>query len=87
MPHFLEPTMLSLEAFSALITLTALEIVLGIDNIVFIAIMTSRLTTPVHDAGPSANPLRPHSAGRRRLLVHRGPDRGDRYYLLAGFGH
>jgi len=41
------PTMLQLltdpEAWIALVTLTALEIVLGIDNIVFIAVLTDRL--------------------------------------------
>ena len=35
--------LLTFEALAALLTLTALEIVLGIDNIVFIAISTSRL--------------------------------------------
>ena len=33
----------SLDSALALLTLTALEIVLGIDNIVFIAILTERL--------------------------------------------
>ncbi len=46
MSSFFDPTLLSLEALSALVTLTALEIVLGIDNIVFIAIMTGRLPVP-----------------------------------------
>ena len=32
----------SVEAFTALITLTAMEIVLGIDNIVFISIVVAR---------------------------------------------
>ena len=35
--------LLSLESLVALLTLTAMEIVLGIDNIVFLAILTSRL--------------------------------------------
>lgn len=35
--------MISLESISALLTLTAMEIVLGIDNIVFIAILVARL--------------------------------------------
>ncbi|MFH1032977.1 MAG: TerC family protein [Pseudomonadota bacterium] len=43
MQSLFDPSLLSLEALSALVTLTALEIVLGIDNIVFIAIMTGRL--------------------------------------------
>lgn len=46
MSSFFDPSLLSLEALSALVTLTALEIVLGIDNIVFIAIMTGRLPVP-----------------------------------------
>lgn len=37
------PELLNLESLIALITLTSLEIVLGIDNIVFIAIVTGRL--------------------------------------------
>ena len=37
------------DAWVALLTLTALEIVLGIDNIVFIAILASRL--PVEQQG------------------------------------
>lgn len=36
-------TIFSLENITALITLTAMELVLGIDNIVFIAVVTSRL--------------------------------------------
>ena len=35
----------SAEAWAALVTLTALEIVLGIDNIVFISVIVSRLPT------------------------------------------
>ena len=37
------PALLSLDSALALLTLTALEVVLGIDNIVFIAILTGRL--------------------------------------------
>jgi predicted tellurium resistance membrane protein TerC len=37
------PALLSLDSVVALLTLTSLEIVLGIDNIVFIAILTGRL--------------------------------------------
>jgi predicted tellurium resistance membrane protein TerC len=43
MLSLLDPSLLGLEALTALVTLTALEIILGIDNIVFIAIMTGRL--------------------------------------------
>ena len=39
------PALLSLDSAVALLTLTSLEIVLGIDNIVFIAILTGRLPT------------------------------------------
>ena len=38
-------TLLSLDSLIALVTLTALEIVLGIDNIIFIAVLTGRLPT------------------------------------------
>lgn len=48
------PDLVSLESLIALAALTALEIVLGIDNVVFIAILTSRL--------PKAS-----QAGARRL--------------------
>ena len=41
------PDLFSLESLAALATLTALEIVLGIDNIVFIAIVTGRLPQAV----------------------------------------
>lgn len=43
MAELFPPDLISLNALIALITLTALEIVLGIDNIVFIAILTGRL--------------------------------------------
>ena len=39
------PHILSADALTALVTLTAMEIVLGIDNIVFIAIIVGRLPT------------------------------------------
>ena len=51
MPLFAAPDVFSLESLAALVTLTALEIVLGIDNIVFIAIMTSRLPADRRAAG------------------------------------
>ena len=35
--------LLTTESFVALLTLTVMEIILGIDNIVFIAIVTARL--------------------------------------------
>jgi predicted tellurium resistance membrane protein TerC len=41
--------LLTVEALMALLTLTALEIVLGIDNIVFIAILTGRLKPEEQD--------------------------------------
>lgn len=37
------PALLSLDSALALLTLTALEVVLGIDNVIFIAILTGRL--------------------------------------------
>jgi len=43
MPHFDFATLFSAENAAALVTLTLLEIVLGIDNIVFLSIVTGRL--------------------------------------------
>ncbi|MFZ5585997.1 MAG: TerC family protein [Thermodesulfobacteriota bacterium] len=43
MAELFPPDLFSLQALIALVTLTALEIVLGIDNIVFIAILAGRL--------------------------------------------
>ena len=34
------------EAWAALLTLTALEIVLGIDNVIFISVLVSRIPEP-----------------------------------------
>ena len=54
------------QVWMALVTLTALEIVLGIDNIIFISIQASKL--PVHQqekarlARPRAGDVYPHSA-------------------------
>ena len=39
----LDGSLLSFDSLTALLALTAMEIVLGIDNIVFIAIITGRL--------------------------------------------
>ncbi|MHC4597888.1 MAG: TerC family protein [Planctomycetota bacterium] len=41
------PELISIDSLVALLTLTALEIVLGVDNIVFIAILTGRLDPAV----------------------------------------
>lgn len=43
MAELFPPDLFTLQALIALVTLTAMEIVLGIDNIVFIAILTGRL--------------------------------------------
>ena len=43
------PTLLSLDSALALLTLTALEVVLGIDNVIFIAILTGRLPEAKQD--------------------------------------
>ena len=51
-------------AWIALATLTALEIVLGIDNIIFISILVSRLPADVRDKArrpPTRRPARPRS--------------------------
>ena len=39
------------EAWLSLVTLTGLEIVLGIDNIIFIAILVGKLSPEQHDKG------------------------------------
>lgn len=44
-------SLLSVESLVALLTLTALEIVLGIDNIIFIAILVGRLPAHQRDKG------------------------------------
>ena len=44
-------SLFTLEALVALLTLTALEIVLGIDNIIFIAILVGRLPEHQRDKG------------------------------------
>lgn len=53
--HFKETTMFdwltSPEAWVALFTLTALEIVLGIDNIIFISILVGRLPEKQRQSG------------------------------------
>ena len=56
------------------VTLTALEIVLGIDNIIFISILAGKL--PVNRAGPGADARAGHG--------HAHP---DRLALLAELGH
>jgi predicted tellurium resistance membrane protein TerC len=58
--------LLTFEALAALLTLTALEIVLGIDNIVFIAITTSRLEPRVQ---PRARRLGLLGAMATRILL------------------
>ena len=57
------PPLLSLDSGLALCTLTALEIVLGIDNVVFIAILTGRL--------PEAQQGRARVAGLGLAMVMR----------------
>ena len=45
------------EAWAALVTLTLLEIVLGIDNIIFISILTGKLPPDVNPDGMVATAL------------------------------
>ncbi|OAI55284.1 hypothetical protein AYO47_09620 [Planctomyces sp. SCGC AG-212-M04] len=56
-----------MDALLALLTLTAMEIVLGIDNIVFIAILASRL--PVHQQSRARNLGLLAAMGTRILLL------------------
>ena len=66
MAELFSPDLFTLQALIALVTLTALEIVLGIDNIVFIAILTGRL--PV-DRQPAARRLGLGLAMIMRILL------------------
>ena len=66
------------EAWAALLTLTALEIVLGIDNVIFLSVIVSRIPPR---AGEACAPDRsgagadlPHSAAEHSGLADR-PDR------------
>ena len=56
-------SLFTVEALVALITLTAMEIVLGIDNVVFISILASRL--------PASEQARARSLGLALALVTR----------------
>ncbi len=53
------------EAWIALATLTALEIVLGIDNIIFISILSGRLAQGAATTGPKPRPGRRDADARR----------------------
>ena len=66
------------EAWIALITLTALEIVLGIDNIVFISIMAGKLPPEQRERAQRDRPRRGDGHAHRAALLdldHRRPDR------------
>ena len=54
------------EVWLALITLTALEIVLGIDNIIFISILVGRLPPEQQTLGRRLGPIRPPPAASWR---------------------
>ena len=61
------------EAWIALATLTALEIVLGIDNIIFISILVARLPDEQRDrARRLVQPLRRRAWTDGSLLAHAG---------------
>ena len=59
-------------AWAALVTLTALEIVLGIDNVVFISVLVSRCSPETGEAGAADRPVAgadlPHRAAVRADL-------------------
>jgi len=64
-------------AWAALVTLIAMEVVLGIDNLIFISILTNKLPVEQRERGPSHRyRLRfgasPHLAGHNR--DHRSAD-------------
>ena len=48
------------EGWAAMVTLIAMEVVLGIDNLIFISILTNKLPRRASGAGPAG------SASRRR---------------------
>jgi len=50
-------------AWAALVTLTVLEIVLGIDNLVFISVLTARLDAPRRNAPARSGFRSPSSFG------------------------
>ena len=66
MHHLLDP-----EIWAALLTLTALEIVLGIDNLVFIAITANRLPPERRDSARkfSMPPVSPMAKAARGLMA------------------
>ena len=55
------------EAWVALATLTALEIVLGIDNIIFISILVGRLPAACNMKGPRVPSIFHRQIGKRHL--------------------
>ena len=67
-------SLLTADALVALVSLSAMEIVLGIDNVVFIAILTARLAEardgPWPDGGHDDGARHAHRAALRDLLDH-----------------
>ena len=61
-------------AWIALATLTALEIVLGIDNIIFISILVGRLPERGTDSGRATHGSRVHASVVLRFSSNRAGD-------------
>ena len=57
-----------MEAIAALLALTLMEIVLGIDNVIFITILTDRLPEDQHTAGTATGSF-PGNALQNRAAV------------------
>ena len=77
------------ETWIALLTLTALEIVLGIDNIVFISILSARLPADWQPKAPvvGAGTRNDHASSSCIALVDYGPNQlafRDRQFDVSG---
>ena len=61
---------LTAEALTALLTLTAMEIVLGIDNIVFISIVVARAPAESRTCQRGIHHSRTHTSEMRCAILH-----------------
>ena len=71
------------EIWIALLTLTTLEVVLGIDNIVFISILSSKLPAASTGAGTSGRPRAGHAHPDSLVAEHLVGDRAHRAVVLG----
>ena len=73
------------ELFIALVTLTVLEIVLGVDNVIFISILSGKLPKELR-ARPGVWAGSPRGDARRPAVCHRLYGAVDATLLLDGAG-